>query len=338
MQENLTAISQLLDMKQEQVTIKKSYTWRDIRRPGLPKDRPCLLVVIQYPVLQSFRVVVPVAFYCPDEQKPRPRPQDDRQKQEENGRPHSGVPSSQPQRVSHHRGADRHEPGGNDGMQFARHRQGNRDRIAGKRPEQVLPDTLWPGGYPAGQLWIIVWSSDDHRYAGGTMTIPALLRKARFIAVPLALSCLLALPAGCGRTASDRVQGYVEGEFLYLSSPHAGQLSSLSVERGAQVKAGDPLFALDSVPEQTARDEAARRLAQARANLARGPGPRLPCRTKSFPDRKTCSGPEPFPNRPSTAPVPRATRTSTVRPSSNPTSRPRGLAPDPTGSAQRKPT
>jgi HlyD family secretion protein len=100
------------------------------------------------------------------------------------------------------------------------------------------------------------------------MTVPALLRKARFIAGPLAVLFLLTLPAGCGRPASDRLQGYVEGEFLYLSSPHAGQLSSLYVERGAQVKAGDPLFALDSVPEQTARDEAARRLAQASASLA----------------------------------------------------------------------
>ncbi|MGA7105192.1 MAG: HlyD family efflux transporter periplasmic adaptor subunit [Candidatus Deferrimicrobiaceae bacterium] len=100
------------------------------------------------------------------------------------------------------------------------------------------------------------------------MTVPALPRKAFLIAGPLAVFCLLALPAGCGRPASDRVQGYVEGEFLYISSPYPGQLASLHVERGAQVKAGDPLYALESVPEKPARDEAARRLAQARASLA----------------------------------------------------------------------
>lgn len=100
------------------------------------------------------------------------------------------------------------------------------------------------------------------------MTVSALPTRTRFIAGTLAALWLLALPAGCGRPASDRVQGYIEGEFVYLSSPLAGQLSSLYVERGAQVKAGDPLFALDSVPERTARDEAARRLAQARASLA----------------------------------------------------------------------
>ena len=100
------------------------------------------------------------------------------------------------------------------------------------------------------------------------MTVSALPRKVCRIAGSLALFGLLALPAGCGRTASERVQGYVEGEFLYIASPHPGTLSSLSVERGAQVQAGDPLFSLESVPEKAARDEAARRLAQARASLA----------------------------------------------------------------------
>ncbi len=71
--------------------------------------------------------------------------------------------------------------------------------------------------------------------------------------------------AGCGPADNGRLQGYVEGEFVYVASPLAGALESLAVERGAQVKAGEPLFALDSRPEQAARDEAERRLAQARA-------------------------------------------------------------------------
>ena len=80
------------------------------------------------------------------------------------------------------------------------------------------------------------------------------------------LACL-GLLVSCTRTNPDRVQGYVEGEFVYVASPLAGAVQSLQVQRGAQVKAGDPLFALDSAPEQAAQDEAARRLAQARANL-----------------------------------------------------------------------
>ncbi|MGE5893222.1 MAG: biotin/lipoyl-binding protein, partial [bacterium] len=73
--------------------------------------------------------------------------------------------------------------------------------------------------------------------------------------------------AGCGRPVSNRVQGYVEGEFVYVASPLPGELKELYVQRGARVKAGDPLFALDSAPEKAGRDEAERRLAQARANL-----------------------------------------------------------------------
>lgn len=82
--------------------------------------------------------------------------------------------------------------------------------------------------------------------------------------VPLAW---MALAAGCGNSDPNLVQGYVEGEYVYVASPLPGALESLSVQRGTQVKEGDPLFALDSVAEQAARDEAERRLAQARATL-----------------------------------------------------------------------
>jgi len=100
------------------------------------------------------------------------------------------------------------------------------------------------------------------------MTVPALPWKAFRAAAVLIALCMLSLPAACGRNSSDWMQGYVEGEFVYVSSPYPGTLASLSVERGAQVKAGDPLFALENVPERTARDEAARRLSQARSTLA----------------------------------------------------------------------
>lgn len=82
--------------------------------------------------------------------------------------------------------------------------------------------------------------------------------------VPLAL---VVLAPGCSNSDPNLVQGYVEGEYVYVASPLPGALESLSVQRGTQVKEGDPLFALDSAAEQAARDEAERRLAQARANL-----------------------------------------------------------------------
>jgi HlyD family secretion protein len=59
---------------------------------------------------------------------------------------------------------------------------------------------------------------------------------------------LLLLLGSCSDPPKNRFQGYVEGEFVYVASPLAGTLESLHVRRGDQVKAGDPLFALDETP------------------------------------------------------------------------------------------
>ena len=64
------------------------------------------------------------------------------------------------------------------------------------------------------------------------------------------------------------VQGYVEGEYVYVGSPVAGRLETLDVARGAHVAEGAPLFQLDRSSEQPARDDAAARLARAEASLA----------------------------------------------------------------------
>ena len=78
---------------------------------------------------------------------------------------------------------------------------------------------------------------------------------------------VIGLLAGCTPAPSQRVQGYVEGEFVHVASPLAGQLTTLSVQRGAQVKKDDPLFALEHGLETAAREEAERRLIQAKATL-----------------------------------------------------------------------
>lgn len=83
----------------------------------------------------------------------------------------------------------------------------------------------------------------------------------------LALIIFGCLNAGCERSDHQQIQGYVEGEFIYVASPLAGKLMSLNVERGDQVKAGAPLFALENTPEQALRDEAERRVEQARSQL-----------------------------------------------------------------------
>lgn len=75
--------------------------------------------------------------------------------------------------------------------------------------------------------------------------------------------------AGCGKPPSNRVQGYVEGEFVYVSSPLAGTLESLNVQRGDHAKAGQPLFALDEISEKAARDQVQASLTLSEAEFAR---------------------------------------------------------------------
>ena len=90
----------------------------------------------------------------------------------------------------------------------------------------------------------------------------------RMLAVGLAAAVIGFAAAGCDRPAGPGVQGYVEGEYVYVAAPAGGTLMTLSVERGAQVKTGAALFALDDTAETAARDEADRKLTQTRANLA----------------------------------------------------------------------
>ncbi|MFN7087726.1 MAG: HlyD family secretion protein [Burkholderiales bacterium] len=83
----------------------------------------------------------------------------------------------------------------------------------------------------------------------------------------LALLALLVL-AGCSEAGPVSYQGYAEGEYVRVALPFAGSLELLQVQRGAQVRAGDALFALERENEAAARREAAERLRTAQAQLA----------------------------------------------------------------------
>jgi len=65
---------------------------------------------------------------------------------------------------------------------------------------------------------------------------------------------LLAL-TGCHPSSNVKVQGYVEGEFVYVSSPLSGPLQALNVERGDRVTTGQPLFSLDDTVERAVLDQ-----------------------------------------------------------------------------------
>ena len=70
---------------------------------------------------------------------------------------------------------------------------------------------------------------------------------------PANLPGVLALAAltltGCSRPAVPGYQGYLEGEFVYVASPLAGRLETLTVAKGARVTTGTPLFTLEHSAE-----------------------------------------------------------------------------------------
>lgn len=74
--------------------------------------------------------------------------------------------------------------------------------------------------------------------------------------------------AGCSREGNGSLQGYAEGEYVRVAAPFAGSLTRLSVQRGAQVKAGDALYGLEQENEKAARLESEQRLKSAEARLA----------------------------------------------------------------------
>jgi HlyD family secretion protein len=92
------------------------------------------------------------------------------------------------------------------------------------------------------------------------------MNRRRALLPPLLASA--ALLGGCGARDSSAWQGYAEGEFVLVAAPSAGLLEKRFVERGAQVEAGAPLFALEQENEKAARLEAQQRVGNSQAKLA----------------------------------------------------------------------
>jgi HlyD family secretion protein len=73
--------------------------------------------------------------------------------------------------------------------------------------------------------------------------------------------------AGCEKPPANDWQGYIEGEYVMLAAPAAGQLQKLYVRRGDQVEAGKPTFALEQESERAARLQSVEQLKSAEARL-----------------------------------------------------------------------
>jgi len=84
-----------------------------------------------------------------------------------------------------------------------------------------------------------------------------------------ALVLIASLLAACGRSGQVRVQGYVEGEYVYVSSQLSGPLQTLDVKRGDQVKVGEPLFELDRTVEKAELEHAQAALTFSQQDLDR---------------------------------------------------------------------
>lgn len=82
-------------------------------------------------------------------------------------------------------------------------------------------------------------------------------------------SAILALVflSACGQNENHAWLGYTEGDTAFVAAPQAGWVANLSVERGADVKAGDFLFSLDDTSQTAARDQAKAAIAQAEGQM-----------------------------------------------------------------------
>ncbi len=81
-----------------------------------------------------------------------------------------------------------------------------------------------------------------------------------------ALSAVLFV-AACSRPPEHRYQGYLEGEYIYVSSPLAGRLETLAVTKGSRVDAGTALFLLERSAELATQRQASDQLRTAQARL-----------------------------------------------------------------------
>jgi HlyD family secretion protein len=96
------------------------------------------------------------------------------------------------------------------------------------------------------------------------------------VRVFLALLLPAIAAAGCEKTPDNAWQGYIEGEYVLLASPYAGQLQKLHVRRGERIESGKPVFALEQESERAGRLEAEERLKAAQARLGNLKVPKRP--------------------------------------------------------------
>ncbi len=87
----------------------------------------------------------------------------------------------------------------------------------------------------------------------------------RSFLVPLAAAALVVFVCACRPAANEHYQGYVEGEFVFVSSPVGGTVERLAVREGDAVDSGQLLFELEGEPQSLQIVGIEQRIAQAQA-------------------------------------------------------------------------
>lgn len=83
----------------------------------------------------------------------------------------------------------------------------------------------------------------------------------------ITLICFFSFLVACSDYYSRPLQGYIEGEYTSLASNYPGKLTHLYVQRGQQVRQGQPIFDLDEEPERSQIKKAQADLDAAKARL-----------------------------------------------------------------------
>jgi len=87
----------------------------------------------------------------------------------------------------------------------------------------------------------------------------------RDVLIGLVLAIVL---TACSKPPEGKWLGYAEGDVAYIAAPTAGWVTGLKVERGATVKDGDTLFALDDTNQTSSRDQAEAQIAAMQGQIA----------------------------------------------------------------------
>jgi HlyD family secretion protein len=73
----------------------------------------------------------------------------------------------------------------------------------------------------------------------------------------------------CGSPNNGRLQGWIEGDFVFVGPDEMGRVETLNVREGDQVASGAPLFSVDADLQQSDVNTTTAQVAEARARLSR---------------------------------------------------------------------